>query len=658
MEFLKHHKKFELLYGKKSIWESEPTHEVRENGNEVVSVYTVENRLRVTNIAKKYEKFGAYEWVNHFENIGERPTEIISELWDAVFSFSVEDDPNPKRQAYIPDRETEVIFHAPFGSNLSVKEFYVNTDHLEKWFPSRYHLEKGKTYEYTASGGRSSDERAPFFHLRQGDRGIIFAIGWTGQWRCSVTRGEHEVTIRTKIEDTHFRLLPKEAIRTSSVLIMPYEGEAIDAQNRWRRLIREEFSPLGKGERQKNAPFSMQIWGGMPSEIMIERAKTAKKHNLPVEYFWVDAGWYGMYTEKCIDEFEGKWGSYTGDWRVNPHIHPNGMKDVVREVESLGMKFLLWFEPERVMRDTPIVCEHPEYFLDPVNGRGEHKLLDLGNPDAWQYCYDMLANLIEDLHISCYRQDFNMPPLALWRQKDTEDRRGITEIKHIMGLYRLWDALLERFPHLIIDNCASGGKRIDIETLRRSVPLWRSDRMCQANYPEIVTQTHNVTFGAWMPCSGTSTGRHFDPYRIRSAYAGGMTLNYSYTEYTPFGENVEEMADIRRYCEEYLRVRPYFAEDMYPLSIPSDATDVWSAVQFDRPSEKDGILQVFRREHAPYETANYMLGGIVKDDMYTFTDADTGERFAVCGKDLAEKGMTVRIAEKRCAKLYFYSHKD
>ena len=251
-----------------------------------------------------------------------------------------------------------------------------------------------------------------------------------------------------------------------------------------------------------------------------------------------------------------------------------------------------------------------------------------------------------------------MPPLALWRQKDTEDRRGITEIKHIMGLYRLWDALLARFPHLIIDNCASGGKRIDIETLRRSIPLWRSDRMCQANYPEIVTQTHNVTFGAWIPCSGTSTGRHFDPYRIRSAYAGGMTLNYSYTEYTPFGEDVEEMADIRRYCEEYLRVRPYFAEDMYPLSIPSDATDVWSAVQFDRPSEKDGILQVFRREHSPYETANYMLGGIVKDDMYTFTDADTGERFAVCGKDLAEKGMTVRIAEKRCAKLYFYSHKD
>lgn len=656
MEFLKNHRKFDLLYGQKSIWELGAFSEMTENENEIVSVHTVEDRLRVTNIAKKYERFGAYEWVNHFENIGKRPTEIISELWDAIYTFPVENDPNPPRQTYLPKRETEVILHAPFGSNLSVKEFYVNTDHLEKYFPSRYHLGKGMTYEYAASGGRSSDERAPFFHLRQGNRGVIFAIGWTGQWRCSLTRNENDVTWRTKLEDTNFRLLPGEKIRTSSVLIMPYEGDAIDAQNRWRRLIKEEFSPLGKGERPENAPFSMQIWGGMPSDIMIERAKAVKKWNIPVEYFWVDAGWYGMYTEKCIDEFEGKWGNYTGDWRVNPYVHPNGMRDVVAAVEELGMKFLLWVEPERVMHNTPTACEHPEYFLGPVSAGDGHRLLDLGDPEAWQYCYDMLSGLIEKLHVSCYRQDFNMPPLSLWRQHDTADRRGITEIKHIMGLYRLWDALLARFPHLLIDNCASGGKRIDIETLRRSVPLWRSDRMCQANYPETITQTQNMTYGAWMPYSGTSTGRHFDPYRIRSAYAGGMTLNYTYAEYTPFGEDAEETQNIRKFSEEYLRVRPYFAEDMYPLTIPSDATDVWSAVQFDRPAERDGILQVFRREDSPYEKATYMLGGINVGDTYVFEDADTGESFAVSGKDLFEKGLSVEVMEKRCAKLYFYHH--
>lgn len=656
MEFLKKHRKFDFLYGSRSIWENDLISQVTENQNEFISVYTIDDALKVTNVAKKHEKFGAYEWVTHFENISDRPTAIISDLWDAMYSFPVINDCHVKRQTYIPDREMEIILHAPVGSNLSVKEFYVNTDHLERQFPSRYHLEKRKTYEYTASGGRSSDERAPFFHLRQGDRGVIFAIGWTGQWRCSLTRNEDEVSFRTKLEDTNFRLLPGERIRTSSVLIMPYEGKSIDAQNRWRRLIKEEFSLIGQEGRPAYAPFSMQIWGGMSSELMKKRAEIMRKNNVPVEYYWVDAGWYGMYTEKCIDEFEGRWASYTGDWRVNPYVHPNGMKDVVETVEALGMKFLLWVEPERVMHNTPIACEHPEYFLGPLSERDGNRLLDLGNPKAWQYCYDMLSSLIEELHVSCYRQDFNIEPLSLWRHHDAADRRGITEIKHIMGLYRLWDALLERFPNLVIDNCASGGKRIDIETLRRSVPLWRSDRMCQANYPEMITQVQNMTFGTWFPYSGTSAGRHFDPYRIRSAYAAGMALNYPYAEYTSFGEDEEEIENIRKFSEEYLRIRPFFGEDMYPLTIPSDATDVWSAVQFDRPSERDGVLQVFRRENSSYEKASFALGGVHKEDTYTFEDADTGECFTVSGETLLDKGVSIEIGEKRCAKIFFYKH--
>ena len=63
-----------------------------------------------------------------------------------------------------------------------------------------------------------------------------------------------------------------------------------------------------------------------------------------------------------------------------------------------------------------------------------------------------------------------------------------------MGMYRLWDALLEKFPHLIIDNCSSGGHRIDIETLRRSVPLWRSDYQCLANYASRGAQCHHLSF--------------------------------------------------------------------------------------------------------------------------------------------------------------------
>ncbi len=651
MQNMKSEKIFDFLYGEKSVWKYEMKKQTYEKDSQLFSEYQI-NGLKFTNIFKKYEKFGAFEWVNFFENIGKEPTEIISELWDAIGSFAVEQDPEPMRKAYMPRKETEVILHAPVGSDLSVMEFYADTEHLVKDFPSPYHLQKGRTYTYTASGGRSSDEKAPFFHLRQGNRGIIFAVGWTGQWHCELKQAEEQVVWKTKICDTHFRLFPGEAIRTSSVLVMPYEGSEIEGHNRFRRLLKEEFSPIGKNGISEYAPFSAQIWGGMSSEMMKKRIETLKKEEIPVEYFWIDAGWYGMYQEPCIDEFEGDWGKCTGDWRVNPYIHPKGLRDVSEEAEKAGMKFLLWVEPERVVPTTPTAEAHPEWFLPSVSGG--HSLLNLGNPEAWQHCFDTLSELIETLHVSCYRQDFNMFPLAYWRRHDAEDRRGMTEIKHILGLYRLWDTLSERFPGLLIDNCASGGKRIDIETLKRSIPLWRSDRMCQANYPERIAQTHNMTFSLWMPYSGTSTGRHFDPYRIRSAYAGGMTLNYTYTEYTPFGENPRENEELRKYCREYLRVRPYFSEDVYPLTKPSETEDVWSAVQFDRPEQGDGIIQVFRREEAPYEKASFTLGNVNENASYCFTDADTNEKQVILGKNLKNAGFSVEILQKRAAKLYFY----
>ena len=118
--------------------------------------------------------------------------------------------------------------------------------------------------------------------------------------------------------------------------------------------------------------------------------------------------------------------------------------------------------------------------------------------------------MIEKLNIDCYRQDFNFQPLEYWRNNDASDRRGITEIKHINGLYKLLDALLDKFPNLLIDNCASGGRRIDIETLRRSIPLWRSDLMCPANYDIEATQCHNLSYNMWIPYSGTSSGRLYD----------------------------------------------------------------------------------------------------------------------------------------------------
>ena len=273
-----------------------------------------------------------------------------------------------------------------------------------------------------------------------------------------------------------------ERFRTSSFVIMEYDGDFSDGQNKWRRLVKSHFSLIGREGRPDSAPFCAGIWGGMNTSSALERIETIKREQLPFEYIWMDAGWYGGdEVGASPDEYEGDWYRHTGDWRTNA-AHPDGLLDVARAIHDAGMKFLLWFEPERVLSDVPIAKEHPEYLIKSPYDGDMNNLLDLGRDDAWQYCFDTISSHIERLGLDCYRQDFNFEPLGFWRSKDEPDRRGITEIKHINGLYRLWDALLERFPHLIIDNCASGGRRIDIETLRRSIPLWRNDAECPANY--------------------------------------------------------------------------------------------------------------------------------------------------------------------------------
>lgn len=651
MKFLKDNCRFDFLYGEKPFSELDCNMTQTESGNTLTTTYTLSDGLRITNIAFKHDD--AYEWVNWFENTSDKPTEIISELYDASVSLPLPQEEPLGRTAFQPEFNDATAIYAPSGSTWSYDEFCSFADRSDN---NRFigHIPPGTSKTYAASGGRSSEQNAPFFNIHMDGKGYVFAIGWTGQWNCFVSRAEETITIKTKIEDTHFRLLPGEKIRTSSFVLMPYEGSVTQSQNKWRRLIKEHYSLIGKDGRDEHGPLCAGVWGGMKTSSVLERIETIKKNNLPFEYIWMDAGWYGEDTKPSPDEFEGDWGDHTGDWIISPYIHPNGLKDVSQAIHQAGMKFLLWFEPERVRRGVPIVSEHPEYFIFPEKESWQNLLLDLGNDEAWNYCFDTLSHLIEDLGIDCYRQDFNMSPLSYWRKNDAEDRKAISEIKHIMGMYRLWDGLLQKFPNLIIDNCASGGRRIDVETMRRSIPLWRSDYQCPANYLAEGSQCHNLTFNMWMPFSGTGSGRLYDTYRFRSAYSPALTTNYTFSERETFGNEPEKMVWLKKQLEEYLKVRPYLSEDFYPLTEVSDRKDIWCAAQFDRPEQNDGIVQIFRRENSPYETANFSLSGVDKTANYIFTDADNQKEIEISGAELTEKGFCITLKEKRSAKIYFY----
>ena len=623
--------------------------ETTQNSNGIITVYALEDGLTITNIVTFHGD--AIEWVNHLENKGAEPTDIISELNDADIALSLPHEAPRPFTAFYPAFEESTILEAPIGSTGTYDEF---SAHATRHHEGNYigHLPTNRKKIFSPTGGRSSDEQAPFFCVHKDNKGYFLAVGWTGQWNLTATRKEDTIEIQSGIEDLYFRLLPGEKIRTSSFVVMPFEGSREDGHNKWRRLVKTDFSLIGKEGRDSEGPLCGAVWGGLKTETVLKRIEIMKGNNLPYDYVWMDAGWYGIDTKASPDEFEGDWFSHTGDWRVSEKIHPNGLKDVSKAAHDAGMKFLLWIEPERVISKTPMVTEHPEYFIRIHDW--DSLLLNLGREDAWNYCFETLSGLIESIGIDCYRQDFNFRPLEYWRSNDTEDRKGITEIKHICGLYRLWDALLEKFPGLIIDNCASGGRRIDIETLRRSIPLWRTDYTCAANFPPVGPQCQSQGFNNWLPYSGTGTGRVYDTYRARSTYAPALNTVYSFTEKENFGEDPKDILWLKNMLEEYRRIRPYTTEDFYALTEVTDSLDAWCAIQYDRPQCSDGVIQVFRRENSPYKTAYLPMKAIDTNAEYVFTDSDDNTSFTVSGGTLSEDGLCLTLNQKRTAKVYFY----
>jgi alpha-galactosidase len=349
----------------------------------------------------------------------------------------------------------------------------------------------------------------------------------------------------------------------------------------------------------------------------------------------MDAGWYVN---------ETGWPN-TGTWEVDTKRFPNGLRAITDYAHARGLKCIVWFEPERVTPGTWLYQNHPEWLIGKGDGQ---KLLNLGDKAAWDWLVEHIGGLIESQGIDLYRQDFNMDPLEYWRSADTEDRQGITENHYVTGYLAYWDALRERFPNMLIDSCASGGHRNDIETLRRSVPLLRSDYIFEPNGQ----QGHSYGLAPWFPYYGTGV-RDTNAYGFRSCMCPGMIPCWDMRDRTlPYDE-------IRRLTGQWKQVADNFFGDFYPLTSYSIDPAEWIAWQFHREDAGQGMVQAFRRDESVYESARFRLQGLAPDATYDVTDLDKPEATVqITGRELMEKGLLVQLPDRPAAALIAYKKKS
>jgi alpha-galactosidase len=460
------------------------------------------------------------------------------------------------------------------------------------------------------------------------------------------------------MEKTHLLLHPGEEIRTPRIAQCFWDGDMQDGYNAWRRFLLEHHVPRVNGEPIQ-APLTMAHWGGLKTAGHLERLAEYQKQQLKYDFFWVDAGWYGLNSTYSPDEFTGDWAVHTGDWRVNPKAHPQGLKPLGEAVRKAGMPLMLWVEPERANGGTHWPEQHPEWFLGKTEIKGATLLLDLGNPAARRAATELVSNLITETSAGCYRQDFNMDPLAYWRANDAEDRQGMTEIRHIEGLYAFWDELLARHPGLIIDNCSSGGRRIDLEMISRSIPMWRSDWQCGRDNDPIGGQVHGMGLSYWIPLHGTgtynsmATKERCSTYRVRSNMGPSFMLSTFPYDSTPIAADYP-WNWFRQMVRDFRRAQPLFRGDYYPLTAARPDASQWAVYQMHRPDLQEGFLMALRRCVSPWISARFPLRGLAPEAEYELTDADTDQTWRVTGAALAKDGVEIALLERDTSRLIFY----
>jgi len=557
--------------------------------------------LEIRAVYTTYTDTPGVDWILHFANKGNKDTPILEQVkaLDVCISLGV---------------GTSAVVHRLKGSVCGADD----------WLPFDDPLPPGKRIEFGSVNGRSSAD-SPFFSVGWGSGGVITAVGWSGQWRGSVEQSQRgTVRVQAGMERLRLRLRPGESNRSPRIMQLYWSGaDPWRGYNLFRQTVLAHIWPKlgGKAVTPPIVHLSTSFYelNNSTEQNVLSHLESIK--GLGFEMFWLDAYW-------TRDGFPAGMGHYGFPIeRVEPRDRfPRGIKPIAEAVHKEGLGYLMWFEPERVHPGTLLAKENPQWVVSlQDDGSG---LYNLGMPEAREYMTRYLTTVVTEYGLDCLRIDYNIDPLPFWEHlnKKDPDRVGIGEIRYVEGLYRMWDDILKAHPHLFIDNCASGGRRIDLETCSRSIPLWRSDNTCDMvdSKPQTVlgaaikNQLMSAGLNRYLPFSVVGQ-MGATPYLFRSGFNGGIAFCQ---DCRPSGFPRKQL---ERAIAEGKRIRKYWFGDFYPLSDITLSESDWCVMQYHRPAEQDGIIVAFRRHRSPYASFDCRPRGIDPSAEYEVVESRTFE---------------------------------
>ena len=314
-------------------------------------------------------------------------------------------------------------------------------------------------------------------------------------------------------------------------------------------------------------PVLINNWEGtyfdFDEKKIFDIAKEASKHG--IEMLVLDDGWFGKRNDDRTS---------LGDWVVNEDKLKGGLRKLVNNINSLGMKFGIWFEPEMISPESELYKKHPDWAVH-IEGRepGQVRnqlILDLSNREVVEYVYESVARILRSANIEYVKWDMNRPFTDVGSNVLDADRQGEIMHRHTLAVYELQGRLLKEFPYLLLENCSSGGARFDPGMLYFSPQIWCSDDTDAIERLAIQESTALMyplsVIGAHVSdCPNHTVGR-VTPFETRGVIAMAGTFGYE-LDVTKIPEEdrnmiASQVETYKKYCPliqtgDYYRIASY-----------------------------------------------------------------------------------------------------